>query len=106
MPLSRHVSTTASSSTLSRSARSHRTPIAGKAAKNSSLVADLRLWRLGPGHLGLVAAIVSDAPQSPDAYKARLAGVARLSHVTIEVHACANAEPPQRPAGAPGAVPG
>jgi hypothetical protein len=35
-----------------------------------------------------VASIVSDTPQSPDAYKARLAGVAGLSHVTVEVHAC------------------
>jgi cation diffusion facilitator family transporter len=52
-------------------------------------VADLHLWRLGPGHLGVVAAVVSDTPRSPDAYKARLAGVAGLSHVTIEVHGCA-----------------
>jgi cation diffusion facilitator family transporter len=50
-------------------------------------VADLHLWRLGPGHLGVVASIVSDAPQPPDAYKARLGGMAGLSHVTIEVHA-------------------
>ena len=51
-------------------------------------VADLHLWRLGPGHLGVVASIVSDVPQTPDAYKARLAGFAGLSHVTVEVHAC------------------
>jgi cation diffusion facilitator family transporter len=51
-------------------------------------VADLHLWRLGPGHLALVAAVVSDHPQAPEAYKARVAGVSGLSHVTIEVHAC------------------
>jgi cation diffusion facilitator family transporter len=51
-------------------------------------VADLHLWRLGPGHLGVVASIVSDEPQAPEAYKARLAGYAGLSHVTVEVHAC------------------
>jgi cation diffusion facilitator family transporter len=51
-------------------------------------VADLHLWRLGPGHLGVVASIISDVPQAPDAYKARLAGFAGLSHVTVEVHAC------------------
>jgi cation diffusion facilitator family transporter len=56
--------------------------------RGTDRVADLHLWRLGPGHLGVVASIVSDAPQPPDAYKARLAGVAGLSHVTIEVHAC------------------
>jgi cation diffusion facilitator family transporter len=50
-------------------------------------VSDLHLWRLGPGHTGMIAAVVSDAPQAPGAYKARLAGLS-LSHVTIEVHAC------------------
>ncbi|MGO4570633.1 CDF family Co(II)/Ni(II) efflux transporter DmeF [Microvirga sp. 2TAF3] len=51
-------------------------------------VADLHLWRLGPGHMGLIAAIASVRPQSPAAYKERLAGIEGLSHVTIEVHAC------------------
>ena len=51
-------------------------------------LADLHLWRLGPGHLGLVTSIVSDTPQAPDAYKARLDGMEGLSHITVEVHAC------------------
>ena len=51
-------------------------------------VADLHLWRLGPGHMGLIASIVSDAPQDPGIYKSRLSGLSALSHVTIEVHAC------------------
>lgn len=51
-------------------------------------VCDLHLWRLGPGHAGLIAAVVSDRPQAPSAYKHRLEGVAGLSHVTVEVHAC------------------
>jgi cation diffusion facilitator family transporter len=51
-------------------------------------VADLHLWRLGPGHTGVIAAVVSDLPQAPGAYKARLAGIPGLSHVTVEVHAC------------------
>ncbi|WP_315836606.1 CDF family Co(II)/Ni(II) efflux transporter DmeF [Bradyrhizobium prioriisuperbiae] len=51
-------------------------------------VADLHLWRLGPGHTGVIAAIVSDNPQAPDAYKQRLAEVAGLSHVTVEVQRC------------------
>jgi cation diffusion facilitator family transporter len=53
-------------------------------------VTDLHLWRLGPGHAGVTAAIVSDHPQAPAAYKARLAGIEGLSHVTVEVHACAH----------------
>ena len=32
-------------------------------------VCDLHLWRLGPGHVGLIAAVVSDHPQAPSAYK-------------------------------------
>jgi cation diffusion facilitator family transporter len=55
-------------------------------------VSDLHLWRLGPGHAGLIAAIVSDRPQKPSAYKQRLEGIAGLSHVTVEVHACEDRE--------------
>jgi cation diffusion facilitator family transporter len=51
-------------------------------------VSDLHLWRLGPGHAGVIAAVVSDRPQAPSAYKRRLDGIAGLSHVTVEVHAC------------------
>jgi cation diffusion facilitator family transporter len=54
-------------------------------------VSDLHLWRLGPGHAALIAAVVSDHPQPPPAYKARLRGIHGLSHVTIEVHRCEDA---------------
>jgi cation diffusion facilitator family transporter len=49
-------------------------------------VTDLHVWRLGPGHLGVVAVIVSEHPRAPDHYKARLAGIEGLSHVSIEVN--------------------
>lgn len=51
-------------------------------------VADLHIWRLGPGHTGVIAAIVSDNPQSPDVYKQRLAALTDLSHITVEVQPC------------------
>jgi cation diffusion facilitator family transporter len=51
-------------------------------------VCDLHLWRLGPGHAGLIASVVADRPQAPGAYKQRLEGIDGLSHVTVEVHAC------------------
>lgn len=51
-------------------------------------VADLHLWRLGPGHTAVVVTIVSDAPQEPAHYKQRLHGLPSLSHVTIEVQLC------------------
>lgn len=53
-------------------------------------LSDLHLWRVGPGHAAVIASIVSDDPQSPDTYKARLEGLDGLSHVTIEVHPCSH----------------
>jgi cation diffusion facilitator family transporter len=49
-------------------------------------VADFHLWRLGPGHLGVLAVVVSRNPRPPAYYKARLAGIDGLSHVNIEVN--------------------
>ena len=51
-------------------------------------VADLHLWRLGPGHNAVIATLVTDKPEPASAYKERLAGVRTLSHITIEVEAC------------------
>lgn len=51
-------------------------------------VTDLHLWRVGPGHAALIASVVSDRPQAPEYYKARLAQLEGLSHITIEVHPC------------------
>jgi cation diffusion facilitator family transporter len=55
----------------------------------SDRVADLHLWRVGPGHNAVVATLVSHEPQTPSFYKARLANLPGLSHVTIEVERCA-----------------
>ena len=51
-------------------------------------VADLHLWRVGPGHMAAIVSVVSDRPQAPEYYKAKLAHSSSLSHVTIEVHPC------------------
>lgn len=51
-------------------------------------VADLHLWRVGPGHNAVVLTLVSDMPQEPRHYKGRLAGFAGLSHVSVEVEYC------------------
>lgn len=51
-------------------------------------VTDLHLWRLGPGHTGLIAAVVADDPQPAEVYKARLRDVPGLAHVTVEVQTC------------------
>ena len=55
----------------------------------SDRVADLHLWRIGPGHNAVVATLVSHQPEAPNAYKKRLATIPGLSHVTIEVERCA-----------------
>lgn len=51
-------------------------------------IADLHLWRVGPGHMAAIVSLVSDRPQAPEFYKGKLAGMDDLSHVTVEVHAC------------------
>jgi cation diffusion facilitator family transporter len=48
-------------------------------------VVDLHLWRLGPGHHAVIAVIAADHPRTAATYRARLAGLAGVSHVTVEV---------------------
>ena len=59
--------------------------------RDDDRIADLHVWRLGPGHHSAIVSLVSDDPQTVEAYKARLDDIATLSHVTIEVHRCAGA---------------
>jgi cation diffusion facilitator family transporter len=54
-------------------------------------VADLHLWRLGPGHHGLIVSLVSPATISAESVKATLRDrYPDLSHVTIEIAVCAD----------------
>lgn len=53
-------------------------------------VGDLHVWQLGPGHAAVIASVVSEKPQAPSVYKQRLADLAGLSHVTVEVNACSH----------------
>jgi cation diffusion facilitator family transporter len=55
---------------------------------DNDLVSDLHLWRVGPGHAAVIISLVSDAPQAPAVYKARLADLVGLSHVTVEIVPC------------------
>jgi cation diffusion facilitator family transporter len=54
----------------------------------SDRIADLHIWRVGPGHHAALVSLVSDQPEPVQAYKARLAGIAGLSHLTVEVQTC------------------
>jgi cation diffusion facilitator family transporter len=64
------------------------TAIRGRLEQGDDRIADLHVWRVGPGHHAAIVSLVSDAPLPVEAYKDRLADLARLSHVTVEVHRC------------------
>jgi cation diffusion facilitator family transporter len=51
-------------------------------------ISDLHLWRVGPGHMAAVISLVTHNPESPNGYKARLADISGLSHLTVEVEHC------------------
>ena len=58
-------------------------------------VADLHLWRLGPGHHGLIVSLVSPDEATAESVKAQLrARHPDLSHVTVEVAVCADCATP------------
>jgi cation diffusion facilitator family transporter len=48
-------------------------------------LSDLHLWRLGPGHLGAILSVATQSEHNAEFYRARLAGFAALSHLTVEV---------------------
>ncbi|SHK47932.1 cation diffusion facilitator family transporter [Bradyrhizobium lablabi] len=48
-------------------------------------LADLHLWRLGPGHLGAIISVITNKGRDADYYRARLARFKSLSHLTVEV---------------------
>ncbi|MBI2737363.1 MAG: CDF family Co(II)/Ni(II) efflux transporter DmeF [Rhodospirillales bacterium] len=62
--------------------------IRARLERGDDRIADLHVWRVGPGHHAAIVSLVSDSPLSVDDYKMRLADLARLSHVTVEVHRC------------------
>ena len=48
-------------------------------------LADLHLWRLGPGHLGAIVSVRTKLGRNAAYYRARLAAFPSLSHLTVEV---------------------
>jgi cation diffusion facilitator family transporter len=51
-------------------------------------LADLHVWRVGPGNFAAILSIVSQEPRTPAYYKQRLGEIAHLAHVTVEVQPC------------------
>jgi Co/Zn/Cd efflux system component len=54
--------------------------------RDGDRLCDLHLWRLGPGHIGVIMSIATAMPRAPAFYRERLSGFRSLSHVTVEVH--------------------
>jgi len=48
-------------------------------------LADLHLWRLGPGHLGAIVSVITQQGRDADYYRTRLQRFRALSHLTVEV---------------------
>lgn len=48
-------------------------------------LADLHLWRLGPGHLGAVLSIVTASQRTESFYRQKMQKFRSISHLTIEV---------------------
>jgi Co/Zn/Cd efflux system component len=46
---------------------------------------DLHLWRLGPGHLGVILSVYTNESRDVLFYRARLDQFSSLSHVTVEI---------------------
>lgn len=57
-------------------------------ADADNLVADLRLWRIGGSGHAVIVSVATHRPRSAEHYKALLADLPGLQHVTVEVFAC------------------
>lgn len=51
-------------------------------------VTDLHLWRVGPGRHAAIVSLIAAHPLAPQEYKARLAHLPQIVHVSIESHRC------------------
>ena len=54
-------------------------------ARGGERVADLHLWRVGPGHVAAIVSVVSERGSSADEVRAAIARVPGVAHLTVEV---------------------
>lgn len=57
-----------------------------QAAAPAATVGDLHLWRVGPGQYALMVSLRGSALGTPDEFRAALAGLPQLVHVTVEIN--------------------
>jgi cation diffusion facilitator family transporter len=60
-------------------------------ADGDARVADLHLWRVGDERFAAHATLVADAPMLADDYRRKVADLAVLVHLSVEVNRCASA---------------
>ena len=54
-------------------------------APTGSQLTDQHVWQVGPGHFAAIVSLMAREPREPAHYKALLAHIHELSHVTVEV---------------------
>ena len=57
-------------------------------SRDDDRVADLHVWRVGPGHLAVILSVVTHGAATPADYKALIAPCVASRHVTVEVNVC------------------
>jgi cation diffusion facilitator family transporter len=57
-------------------------------------ISDLHVWRVGQSSHAAVITVVAKDPLPPDAYRERMAGIASLAHVSVEVNRCPHGDCP------------
>jgi cation diffusion facilitator family transporter len=60
-------------------------------------VADLHLWRVGPASRACILSLVTHSAHPAEFYRDRLAGIAGLDHLTVEINECRDARCQSRP---------
>ncbi len=63
-------------------------------ADGDTVVTDLHVWQVGAQAWTAAVTVVADQPLPAADYRARLADITTLRHVTVEVHACPGCERP------------
>jgi cation diffusion facilitator family transporter len=62
-------------------------------ADDETKVADIHVWRVGPGHPAVILSVVTHHPRPPEHYKALIARLVASEHVTVEVNLCPDEAP-------------
>jgi Co/Zn/Cd efflux system component len=65
-------------------------PVSEAIESEGDRLADLHVLRLGPGHLAAIVSVVTRRSRGVDYYRARLAHLRFLSHLTVEVRQASN----------------